>query len=160
MPDSAEANDTAEESEKKVSVSRIIPHPPEAIFELLSSPSGHVRIDGSGMVQGDVSGPERLELGSSFRMKMKLGVVPYRIKSTVKEFEENRLIAWGHFGGHRWRYELEPVDGGTRVTETFDWSTAPGPAQRVIEMAGYPTQHPANMEATLERIEQVLDADT
>ena len=38
--------------------------------------------------------------------------------------EEGRRIAWAHLGGWRWRYEFEPVEGGTKVTETFDWSTA------------------------------------
>lgn len=143
--------------EQKVSVSRDIPHPPEAIFALLTSPKGHTRIDGSGTVQGRISGPEPLELGSRFHMKMKMGPVPYRMRSEVKEYQENRLIAWAHLGRHRWRYELEPIDGGTRVTETFDWSTAI--SSKVIELAGYPKKHPANMDATLARIEEVLDAD-
>ena len=143
--------------EQKVSVSRDIPHPPEAIFALLASPKGHIRIDGSGTVKGQISGPEPLELGSRFHMKMKLGPMPYRIRSEVKEFEENQLIAWSHLGKHRWRYELEPIDGGTRVTETFDWSTALSP--KGIELAGYPKKHPANMDATLARIEEILDAD-
>ncbi len=72
------------------------------------------------------------------------------------EFEENRLIAWAHFGGHRWRYELEPIDEGTRVTETFDWSTAKAP--KFIELMGYPKKHPANMEKTLERLESHVTA--
>ena len=53
-------------------------------------------------------GPDRLTaVGDKFGMKMRFnGMVPYRITSTVKEFEENELIAWAHFGKHRWRYEL------------------------------------------------------
>ncbi len=141
---------------RRVSVSRIIPQPAERIFDLLASPAGHAKIDGSGSVKTVVSGPERLELGSRFRMGMKLGV-PYRISSTVKELEENRLIAWAHLGGHRWRYELKPVDGGTLVTETFDWSHAIVP--KAIELLGYPRKHPADMERTLERIEVLLAAD-
>ena len=86
----------------------------------------------------------RLTLGATFGMKMKLGV-PYPIENTVVEFEENRLIAWRHMGGHRWRYELEPVDDGTKVTETFDWSTSKAPfaleifrcARRCSWMEGY-----------------------
>jgi hypothetical protein len=51
--------------------------------------------------------------------------VPYRIGSEVVEYEPDRRIAWCHFYKHRWRYELEPVDGGTTVvTETFDARTA------------------------------------
>ncbi len=138
-----------------MSVTREIPHPAEQIFDLLTSPDGHARIDGSGMVRERISGPERLELGSRFHVKMRFGPVPYRMHSEVVEYDENRLISWAHLGKHRWRYELEPVDGGTRVTETFDWSTAISP--KVIELAGYPKRHPANMEATLARIEKVLD---
>jgi len=76
------------------------------------------------------------------------------MSSTVKEFEENRRIAWAHVGGHRWRYELEEVDGGTKVTESFDWSTSLAP--RFIEMVGYPERHMVNLQKTLERLEAVV----
>ena len=112
---------------KIISDSRVLPFPADAIFDVLASPAGHVEMDGSGTVRGVASGPERLRDGARFRMKMKLGV-PYQMSSTVREFEENRRIAWAHVGGHRWRYELEEVDGGTRVTESFDWSTSRAPA--------------------------------
>ena len=72
------------------------------------------------------------------------------------EYEEGRRIAWQHFGKHRWRYELEPVEGGTRVTETFDWSTARVP--KAIELMGYPAKHVPNMEKTLERLAEVVTA--
>ena len=49
------------------------------------------------------------------------------------------------------RVTLEPVDGGTRVTETFDWSTSRFP--KGIEWAGYPSKHPAAMERTLARLD-------
>ncbi len=143
-------------NDRRVSVSRVIPQPAEKIFDLLASPAGHAKIDGSGSVRAVVNGPDRLELGSKFRMGMKLGV-PYRISSTVKELEENRLIAWAHLGGHRWRYELEPVEGGTLVTETFDWSYAVVP--KAIELLRYPKKHPADMERTLERIDEFLASD-
>ena len=142
-------------TERIISASRVLPFPPEAVFDVLASPAGHVEMDGSGTVKGVASGPDRLAAGDKFRMKMKLGV-PYQMSSTVKEFEENRRIAWAHFGGHRWRYELEPVDGGTEVTESFDWSTSKAP--RFIEMAGYPERHKANLAATLERLESVVAA--
>ena len=141
--------------ERKVSVSRVIDATPEAIFDVLADPGKHPIIDGSGMVQGENFGPDRLADGEKFGMKMKYaGFLPYRITNTVKEFEENKLIAWAHFGKHRWRYELEPVEGGTKVTETFDWSTSTTP--KLIELMGYPKQHPANMEATLERLDEYL----
>ena len=110
--------------EQNVSASRLINAPAEAIFAVLANPARHAEIDGSGTVRGSrQDSPELLTMGSKFGMKMKIGV-PYDMRSTVVEFEENKLIAWAHFGKHRWRYELEEVDGGTMVTETFDWSTA------------------------------------
>ena len=140
-------------NERKVSVSRVIDASPEDIFAVLTDPLQHPVIDGSGMVKGENFGPDRLNAaGDEFGMKMSFSGIPYRIKNTVKEYEENELIAWSHFGGHRWRYELEKVDGGTKVTETFDWSTSTTP--RVIELMGYPKKHPANMEATLERLDE------
>ncbi len=142
-------------TDRIISDSRVLPFPAEAIFDVLASPAGHVEMDGSGTVQGVARGPERLSEGAKFKMKMKLGV-PYQMSSTVKEFEENRRIAWAHFGGHRWRYELEPVEGGTKVTESFDWSTSIAP--RFIEMAGYPERHKGSLAKTLERLEKVVAA--
>jgi hypothetical protein len=55
-------------------------------------------------------------------MSMRL-YVPYRITNTVVEFEEGKQIGWRHFGGHIWRYILAPVEGGTMVTEQFDYKT-------------------------------------
>ncbi len=143
-------------ADQMVSVSRVIPASPEAIFDVLASPQGHVDMDGSGTVKGLITDDERLALGSTFRMNMRMGM-PYRMGSTVKEFEENRLIAWAHFGRHRWRFELEPVEGGTKVTETFDWSTSIFP--KGIELLGYPKSHPKHMAATLDRLAALLDDD-
>ncbi|HMS14770.1 MAG: SRPBCC family protein [Microthrixaceae bacterium] len=140
-------------STRQVSVSRTIAATPAAIFAVLSDPSLHAVIDGSGTVQGAHSNERQLRLGSKFSMGMRMGV-PYRISNEVVEFEQDRLIAWRHLGGHRWRYELRPVDGGTEVTETFDWSTSRAP--KGIELAGYPRRHIPNMERTLERLEAFL----
>ena len=142
--------------QRSVSVSRLIDAPADVIFDLLAHPDRHAEIDGSGTVRSAKGDPStRLELGSKFGMKMKLGV-PYDISNRVVEFEEGRLITWAHFGGHRWRYELEPTDDGTMVTETFDWSTSKAPW--FIELAGYPKSHPENMRKTLERLEAVVTA--
>ena len=114
-----------------ISVDRIIPAPPEAIFDVLADPARHSEIDGSGSVKeptGDA--PTRLSPGATFQISMKRGI-GYSMINTVTEFEENRRIAWspkpangrgGRFVGRIWRYTLEPVDGGTKVTETWDIS--------------------------------------
>ena len=138
---------------QQVSVSRTIPAPPEAIFAVIADAGRHADFDGSGSVKGAVGDPQPLTMGTKFAMSMRIGL-PYRIGNEVVEYEADRLIAWQHFGKHRWRYELEPVDGATLVTKTFDWSTARSP--RFIELMGYPKKHPAAMEKTLERLEAVV----
>ena len=134
---------------RSVSRSVVVPAPPGEVFALLADPRRHAEIDGSGTVKGVVSGPERLSLGSRFGMRMRLGV-PYVISNEVVELEPDRRIAWRHLGHHVWRYELEPVDGGTRVTETFDWGPARAP--RVLELLGVPARNARAVEATLERL--------
>ena len=140
---------------RKVWAVREIDAPAADIFAIVADPTRHQEIDGSGTVQGTSGETSRqLKLGDKFGMKMKWGV-PYSVKSTVKEFEQDRLIAWAHFGGHRWRYELEPLDGNrTRVTETFDYSTALTPW--ALEWVNIPEGHVDSIDGTLERLEAVV----
>lgn len=112
---------------KIVSHSVVVPAPAQDIFNLLADPRRHSEIDGSGSVKAaKVNAPERLSLGAKFGMEMKI-VLPYKMTNEVVEFEEGKQIGWRHFGGHVWRYILEPVDGGTKVTEQFDWNTNKSP---------------------------------
>ncbi|MEY4878089.1 MAG: hypothetical protein RIR72_504, partial [Actinomycetota bacterium] len=45
--------------------------PPKVIFDLIADPKSHTKIDGSGMLKGELKAPERLYLGASFGMKMR-----------------------------------------------------------------------------------------
>lgn len=109
----------------KIKSARIVINAPaEKIFSILADPKKHLEIDGTKTIQGTISGPDRLQLGSKFGMNMKLGI-RYRITNTVMEFEENKLIAWRHLGRWRWRYELRELSPTqTEVTETFDGTTS------------------------------------
>ncbi|MCW2777756.1 MAG: dimethyladenosine transferase [Frankiales bacterium] len=138
-----------------MSRSTVVPAPTQAVFDLLADPGRHAEIDGSGTVKGRLRGPSRLSAGARFGMRMRLGV-PYPITNTVVEFEEGRRIAWRHLGHHVWRYELEPVPEGTRVTETFDW--APSRAPRVLELLGIPEHNARSIDATLVRLRSVVGA--
>ena len=139
---------------RRVAASKVISEPAPRIFQVLADPAAHPLIDGSGTVRATrAPAGTRLALGSRFPMAMKLRV-PYGITNEVVEFEEGRLIAWRHFGGHRWRWELEPVEGGTKVTETFDWSTSRSPV--ALEVMRIPARNRRAIEATLERLEAHL----
>ena len=146
-----------------VTAERTIAAPPEAIFVLLADASKHALIDGSGTVREARDAPQRLTLGSTFGMSMRAGV-PYSMVNTIVEFDENRLIAWQAkpagfagrlIGGRIWRYELEPVAGGTRVRETWDVSRD---RQRIfLKLGPLPAKTRQNMEKTLERIAEIVE---
>lgn len=145
-----------------VSVERTIPAPAAEIFAILRDPSRHHEIDGSGTVRDAKGEPQQLELGSSFGMSMKMGL-PYSMVSTVVEYEPDRRIAWQtrgpgplgkHVAGRIWRYELEPVDDGTLVRESWDIRQESALSKPIVRRAGDTTRR--NMAATLQRIEAVL----
>lgn len=142
-------------NQRIVSVTATIPAPAADLFEILATPRRHAEIDGSGTVRSAYAGPERLSLGATFGMSMRRGA-PYRITSTVVELEEGRRIAWRHPLGHVWRYLLEPVEGGTRVTEQFDWSTSGAPGRAFIKLGGYATKNREGMEQTLVRLAEAV----
>ena len=139
-----------------VSRTRVIKAPAGVIFDVLADPSKHSMFDGSGSVQGTNGESHRLSMGAEFGMKMKLGA-PYKITNTVVEFHEGKQIGWRHFGGHIWRYVLEPLEGGatTQVTESFDWSTSKSPF--LIELARYPAKNAKSIEKTLDRLADLLE---
>ena len=85
-------------------------------------------------------------------MSMKLFGLPYWVTNRVVEFEENRLIAWRHFEPQRWRYELEPVAGGTRVTESFDYSYYRLPGRLFIKLLHWPARNDRAISETLLRL--------
>jgi hypothetical protein len=139
-----------------VSVQKVIAAPAQTLFDIVADPAQHPLIDGSGTVQGARAGnPERLYLGASFGMDMRL-LLGYRIANTVVEFDEGHLIAWRHFYGHRWRYRFEPVDGGTLVTE--QWDPRPAKSRWPLVLLGYPARNRAGMEASLPRLAQLATA--
>ena len=135
---------------KVVSRTREIKAPAQTIFDLLADPRRHHEIDGSGSVQAaQMNAPDRLSLGAKFGMNMKIGL-PYRITNTVVEFEEGRQIGWRHFGGHVWRYILEPTETGTIVTEQFDWTNNRLPL--MLKVMNAIENNAKSMEKTLENL--------
>ncbi len=150
-------------SKDVVTVERTITASPAQVFALVSDPRRHHEFDGSGTVREAKDVPEHLALGARFGMNMRLGV-PYAMVSTVVEYEQDRLLAWQTLppyplvgrlaGGRIWRYELEPVDDGTLVRESWDISREAALSKPVVRRAAETTRK--NMTRTLARIEEVL----
>jgi Polyketide cyclase / dehydrase and lipid transport len=154
MADEQDVRTTDERVERGI---RFVAADPQAIFDLLADPTQHALIDGSGTVRSSASdNPERLSLGAKFSMSMKLGV-PYKITNEVVEFDEPNVIAWRHMGRHVWRYRLRPVEGGTEVTEEFDWGAALVPA--ALKLTGSTKKAAKGIDATLDRLAAHFAAD-
>jgi len=120
----------------RIEVTRPIPAPPAAIFDILRSPAGHVAIDASGMLQ-DFTGEPAEKVGDTFVIHMdreSLNDVPlgkYDVTVHIIVFERDKEIAWDlgpdipvpHFYGYRLDSE---DDGVTNVTSYYDWSKVSG----------------------------------
>jgi hypothetical protein len=137
------------------STSIVINADPTTIFDVLADPAQHGLFDGSGTVKGQLSGPPRLYLGARFAMRMHM-VAPYLIRSRVVEYEEDRKLAWRHPMRHIWRYELEPVDGGTEVTESFDYSGSP--AAPIYERIKVIDHNEKSIEASLQQLKVLVES--
>ncbi len=148
-----------------LTVQRKIDARPEDIFAILADATKHTLIDGSGMLQGkSPEAPQSLTLGTTFGMSMKMLRFPYSTVNRVVEFEENRRIAWqtgpmGFMGrvlaGRIWRYQLEAVDGGTMVSES--WDITPDHQRTLLKLGDiYSKKTRRDMERTLERLGQLV----
>lgn len=142
---------TIEMHRDTVAATTVVDAPPADVFDFVRRPANHDTISGDASVKGTTIGPEVLGEGDRFGMQMKMYGLPYRVTSKVVEFQHGSLIAWCHFGGHRWRWDLEATaDGRTRLTETFDLSTARVPP--ALRLMGYPKGHRANVARSVANV--------
>jgi hypothetical protein len=116
----------------RLEVTRLIPAPPSAIFDIVRSPAGQVAIDASGMLQ-DFTGEPAEKVGDTFVIHMdreSLNDFPmgkYDVTVHIIRYEPDREIAWNlgpdipfpHFYGYRLN---AGDDGVTEVTSYYDWS--------------------------------------
>jgi hypothetical protein len=142
-------------TDERMEVQRLIPAEPGAIFRVLCDPQGHVAIDSSGMLM-EASGDPVTAVGDSFEIHMDrealhdrpLGL--YDVTVTITTLVPDREIAWKIRStlrppiGHIWGYSLEPVEGGTVVTASYDWSTI-DPAEKAM----FPVIPESALRATL-----------
>jgi len=140
----------------RIEVTRPIPAPPSAIFDIVRSPAGHVAIDASGMLQ-DFTGEPAEKVGDRFIIHMdreSLNDMPlgkYDVNVNIIVFERDEEIAW-NLGPeipipHYYGYRLEPGgDGVTNVTSYYDWSAI---EQNWRDMNIFPVISEGALRATL-----------
>lgn len=144
----------------RIEIQRTIAAAAPEIFAVLCDPQGHVAIDASGMLQ-DAEGNPVTGVGDQFVVHMdreSLNDFPqlgkYDVTVDVKEFEQDRLIAWTVLGqiqppiGHIYGYQLQPADdaSSTVVTSFYDWSNID---QKWREAGIFPVLSEGALRATL-----------
>ena len=137
----------------------VINAPAQQIFDLIADPRCHQLFDGSGTIQGSISGPVRLHLGAKFGMAMRIKV-PYRITNTVVAFEEGQKISWCHLMKWTWSYELKDLGNGqTQVTEIFDAHDIPRFAEKWLNFTGALKYNPKWMAKSLVRLKAICEGN-
>ena len=135
--------------------------PPERVFELLMDPS---RLGTWVTAHKSVSGVPAggLEEGSSFEQTLSLARKTFKVRWTVDELDEQRLVVWtgkGPGGSEACvRYELTPNDGGTSFRYVNDFEL---PGGVVGKVAGSASSKPAEraMKSSLKKLKKVLEAE-
>lgn len=149
---------TTELTRDTVAATVTVDAPPEEVFAFLRRPANHTIVSGDGSVRGTTVGPDVIGAGDRFGMSMKLYGLPYRVTSKVVEFSDGERIAWCHLGGHSWRWDLAAEGAGrTRLTETFDLSTARFPP--ALRLMGYPKGHEHNVARSVANVAEHFAAD-
>ena len=149
-------------------VSRFIALPPDAVYRVISDvtliPKWSPECDGVELVH---PAPE-VTVGTRF---VGHNHDPYIQWSTTCEVETAvpgaelsfRIVKGVFLARTRWKYVLEPVQGGTRVTESYEVIRAnPGPVRKLTMRKRHDSdvQRPknllANMQTSLENLESFL----
>ena len=151
----------------RLEVTRPIPAPPSAIFDVLRSPAGHVAIDASGMLQ-DFTGEPATAEGDTFVIHMDREALgdfdmgKYDVTVTFTAFEQDKYLTWEVSGqgfpsiGHYYGYRLEPNDDGTTtVTSIYDWSQI---ADEMKATGIWPVISEPALKATLGILERTVRA--
>jgi hypothetical protein len=148
-----------------VSATRRIAAPAHAIYAIVSSPSGHVEFDGSGMLvsTGD-DAPTKV--GDTFEMHMDrrpLGdianLIEYDVLNTVTRIEPNRRFEWAIGSasrkfGHVYGWQLDPVgDDETDVTNYCDWTDVP---EELLAARAWPVVPVEMLEQSVAKLEQLV----
>src|SRR5919112_6832940 len=88
-------------NDQRVSASRTIRASAADVFQIVADPAGHVRIDGSGMLEAAPDARPLTEVGQTFDMKMDRtplndipGLVKYEVRNTVTRIEPDALVEW------------------------------------------------------------------
>jgi hypothetical protein len=147
-----------------------IPAAAEAVFGVLTDPTTHAAIDGTGWVRESLDGKSLTGDGQIFRIAMYHDNHPaknYEMANKVVVFDRPHAIAWQpgqdsagdgtlSFGGWIWRYDIRDVGSSeSHVTLTYDWSAVPAELREHIQ---FPPFDPTHLENSLKHLSDLSAA--
>lgn len=139
----------------------------QEIFALVADPHRHHEIDGSGTVQSRASGPHQLKTGDRFSVRMRVFGVPYRLPLRVLRAEsptagQPGVVEWVQPTGHRWRWEMVPIEPGghrTMVTESYDARAQFPLVRAALTASKVYSRNARGIEASLSRLQKRFSPD-
>ncbi|MBM6403040.1 SRPBCC family protein [Phycicoccus sp. CSK15P-2] len=147
------------DDDKRITVSRTIDAPANAVFDVLTLPRNHVQLDGSGFVVSDEHGDRITGTGQVFTMNMTGDHMggDYKTDNHVVGYEPNKLLAWKTAPagteppGWEWVWELTPQGpDSTEVTCTYDWSQVTD--KELLQKVSFPLVSQEQMEDSLSKL--------
>lgn len=146
-------------NDTKITVQRTIDAPAQEIFDVLTLPSRHAEIDGSGTVRSDSKADRITATGQVFTMNMEGDHMggEYQTDNHVTAYLDNKMVGWQTAPagtepkGWEWLWELEPQDAGaTVVSLTYDWSKVTD--KDLLAKGLFPLFSAEQLEGSLERL--------
>lgn len=157
-------------SDEVMTASVTVDTPVDTVFAVLTDPSTHAAIDGTGWVREPVDGETLTASGQIFRVAMYHANHPdghYEMANRVGAFDPPRAISWEPgqaspetgelgFGGWFWRYDLAPAGpSSTDVTLSYDWSAVPPFLREHIPFPPFGADH---LESSLAHLAELATA--
>ena len=145
--------------EKKITVTRTIEAPADAVFEVLTNPKRHREFDGSGFVRSEDQGDRITATGQVFTMNMEGDHMggEYKTDNHVSGYAKDKLLAWKTAPagteppGWEWLWELESQGPNeTLVRHTYDWSKVTD--KKLLEQVKFPLVTEDQLSDTLARL--------
>lgn len=141
-----------------VSVSRVIAADPVALYDLVADVTAMPQHSPETTKVTWLGGATTAAVGVRFKGHNRVGRARWSTKPTVTAADRGRTFAFQVPGGAGalWTYDFEPVDGGTRVTESMiQQKASPAPIRFLLRRNGITDRAAhlrAGMATTLDRL--------
>lgn len=147
-----------------VTVSQVIDARPETLYDLVADITNMGRLSPETTSATWIGSATAAAPGVRFKGSNAIGKISWSTKPTITAADQGRRFAFqvpGRSGAH-WEYRFDPIDGGTRVTESMSQERpSPGPIRFLQRRAGV-TDRAAHlhegMTTTLARLAELAAA--